>query len=166
MFDEDADCMPYYDPEQKLCFLQNNFSAYEGDWIFEEEVEFKDYVTFRDTGIDFKGHNEIYGDPVTVKNTIKFTGPVETHNDVTFYTDDHDDITFKGHGNVFFKDDLNVYSQDSVNWKFEGHDNVDFYNNKVTIGTYERYVWKNRLGLPMLHLYPGNFGSLLTRIFF
>jgi hypothetical protein len=61
---------------------------------------------------------------VTFKDDVSIEGDLYTSGNVEFSTDDHETITFKGHGEVYFNDGLDVYSEDSVNWKFSGDGDV------------------------------------------
>eukprot|EP00529_Nitzschia_sp_RCC80_P014238 CAMPEP_0113484348 /NCGR_PEP_ID=MMETSP0014_2-20120614/23914_1 /TAXON_ID=2857 /ORGANISM="Nitzschia sp." /LENGTH=732 /DNA_ID=CAMNT_0000377945 /DNA_START=302 /DNA_END=2500 /DNA_ORIENTATION=- /assembly_acc=CAM_ASM_000159 len=122
----------------------DNFVKFDGrvdfnnDVTFDDNVTFSDFVHFDDTdGIYFRGHNPINGD-ITLNDDLSVKGNVYTYGDVEFHTGDHDEITFKGSGEVYFNDHLHVVSQGDVEWSFDGDGDVEFVNNKVTVDTHER----------------------------
>ena len=47
-FTEEADCMPYYNKTEQLCYYYDYITFYDGDIYFEDIVVFYDPVEFRD----------------------------------------------------------------------------------------------------------------------
>lgn len=90
---------------------------------------------FDDTdGLFFRGDNDFNG-LVTFASDVSVEGDLYTYSNVEFHVDDHEDITFKGNGEVYFNDDLHVVSQDNVEWQFKDHGDVEFLNNQVIVDT-------------------------------